>query len=157
MITGHPTEEQVHAHALDPAASPAGIHQHIGSCETCQASASRYRILFSALRDQPEPVFDFDVAELVLSALPSPKTKRSWTPYLSVMMLVVITGIPIYLFKENIVNLFSGMSQFFAYVSVGSALIFLLVRLVQIIKTYHKRFDILNHFPDLQPYSGKRV
>lgn len=157
MTAEHPTEEQLQAHVMEPEASPDRVRQHIDSCAACQTSVSVYHRLFRALHDQPGPAFDFDVAGLVLPALPSPRAKPSSIPYLPIMLLLIIAAVPIYLFKENIANLFSGMSQFFIYASAGSAAFFVLLRLVQLIKTYNQRFKVLNHLPDLQPYSGKRV
>ncbi|MBA4168250.1 MAG: hypothetical protein H0X41_12050 [Chitinophagaceae bacterium] len=157
MTIEHPTEEALQAHVLDPMASSTAMRQHIGSCTTCQTSVSAYSTLFAALQVQPEPVFDFDVAEAVLSVLPAPKTTRTPVLYGTLLLLVTITGVPLYLFKENMATLFSGMSEFFLYVCVGSALIFLLVRIMQVIKTYQRQFDLLKHLPDLQPYSGERV
>ena len=70
MTTRHLSETELQQYALDGAAAPKEYSEHIAVCENCRAEAMTYRSLFAAIKEQPEPAFDFDIAGLVLSQLP---------------------------------------------------------------------------------------
>src|SRR4051794_35225545 len=123
MNSSHATEEQLQQYALGDGGQNSGLSQHIESCATCLAAVDGYRQMFAAIAEQAPPVFSFDVAEMVVAALP--EKRRSVFPYLLSAILIAAIAIPGYLLKDNLVNLFARMSHFFLYAAIAASAVYL--------------------------------
>ena len=73
-MTPHLTEEEIQLYAMVHQNAEPRIIDHIANCENCRERAAMYKFLFYEIKEQPAPVFDFDIAGLVLPALEPVKT-----------------------------------------------------------------------------------
>jgi hypothetical protein len=111
--------------------------------------AATYQALFSGIKEEPKPVFAFDVPALVLSRLPAGKARSSPDPVLAwlVALLVVATiGIPLFLFRKNLENMFGEVSAFFLYAILAAAIIIVLFTLMDMYKKHQKQMKALNFY-----------
>ena len=72
----HPSDEGLQQYVLDPAACAPGEIDHIAGCPECQEAAAAYRVLSDALKEQPAPTFDFDLAAAVIVNLKTPPQRK---------------------------------------------------------------------------------
>ena len=77
MNTKHLTEEEVQTYAIEEAACDVDVRDHVQGCQHCRARVETYRMLITVIKEQPEPAFDFDLSELVLSRLPQTPAKTN--------------------------------------------------------------------------------
>jgi hypothetical protein len=149
----HPSETELQQYALDDSASTNAIREHIENCEVCQKESSAYQILFSGIEKLPKPVFDFDLTGLVLSRLPpiapiaAPGSPRVSISGIILIALVCCTaGIPLYLFRKNILNMFAAISSLFVYTILLAAGIFVLFRVLDMYKKFRQQMETINFY-----------
>ena len=158
MRTGHLTEEEMQDLALDHRPATGELQEHLATCAACAAGVAGYKNLFSALVSQPEPAFDFDAVTVVTTALDK-KASRSLSPFpyvVSMLILIAVLAAGMIL-QTDLTILFTGISQFFIYASLGGAVVIVVFQVLAIVKKYRRRFEYLSKWPELQPYSGGRV
>lgn len=149
MTTGHLSEMELQQCALDKSGCTKEVREHMEACESCQAEAEAYQLLFSGIKEQPKPVFDFDVSGLVLAQMPGAKTRvsRFGFPAFFLAVLVCSTiGIPLYLFRKNIWNMFSEISSLFMYTIVVAAIVIVVFRIIGMYKKYQRQMKALNFY-----------
>ncbi len=143
----HPSEKEIQQYALDKLDSSPEIIAHIDSCPDCQAEVSTYQLLFSEIKEQPAPAFDFDLQELVLSKLPKPNSRLS-TDEIIAGFLIVFTcsciGIPVYIFRKIILNTFIDIPPIFIYSIIISTTVILIIKILSLYKKYLKQMHLLN-------------
>jgi dolichol kinase len=106
-----------------------------------------YQLLFSEIKQQPKPAFDFDLRALVLPQLPSSTPRLSTDRFVAGFLVVFLcgcVGIPVYIFRQNFLYLFSGLSTFFIWAILCSALLILLFKALNMYKKYQKQMHFLN-------------
>jgi hypothetical protein len=156
MSNTHASEMELQQYASDKAGCPEVVIAHIEACANCQAEVAAYRLLFTGIRDQPAPAFDFDVSALLLPQLttaPAPPAEGQLAsgagrrfPYLMAALIFGVTGIPAYLLRKNIFYAFTGISSFFLYVILAAALIAVLWRVLDMYRKYQQRMDRLHFY-----------
>jgi len=150
MNLTHPTESEIQLYSLDRSSCPPAVAEHIESCMDCLKELKAYQQVFSAIRDIPKPVFDFDVSQLVLAQLPQftqAKPQVSADRFVAGFLIVFagcFIGIPFILFNHYIVNMFSGISPFFIYAIICCAIVILLFKTIALYKKYRKQLELLN-------------
>src|ERR1700721_173539 len=70
MTIAHPSAMELQEYALDKSGCPSSRAAHIENCENCRAVIANYQSVFTGIKEQPRPVFDFDLSGLVLEQLP---------------------------------------------------------------------------------------
>jgi hypothetical protein len=147
MTNSHPKEKDIQDYVLDRSSCSALVIRHIETCPECRQEVNGYEILFSQLKQEPELSFDFDLTELVMSHLPSPEpvmtTDRFIFGFLVVFACLCI-GVPVYVFWQNILYMFSDIPVYFIYAIVGSTGFILLFRIINIFRKYQSQMRILN-------------
>src|SRR5512138_507586 len=73
----HLSDDEVQLYVDDKKQCGMEVIQHIHSCEICKARVETYLLLIKGIQQQPQPSFDFDLSELVLSQLPPQPVKTS--------------------------------------------------------------------------------
>jgi hypothetical protein len=149
----HPSETELQQYALDDSASTNAIREHIENCEGCQKETSAYQILFSGIREQPKPVFDFDLTGFVLSRLP-PVTpvvvpshpRTSFSTFMLAALVCCTAAIPLYLFRKNISNMFAAISSIFVYIIFLAAGIFVLFRVLDMYRKFRRQMETINFY-----------
>lgn len=151
MMNSHPNEKEIQEYVLNKSSCSTTIITHIKSCVECQEEVKGYSLLFTELKQEPAISFDFDLSELVMPLLPSAEplmtTERFIFGFLVVFTCLCV-GIPVYIFWQNILYLFSGIPVYFIYVIIGSSVSILLIKVLNLFKKYQHQLRILNlHFP----------
>lgn len=147
MINSHPKEKEIQEYAINPSACSPEIMEHIESCAHCREEMMSYQFLYTGFKQQPRPVFDFDVAALVLPQLASREPLLSADRFIAGFLVVFIcscVGIPVFLFHQYILNMFSGISPFFIYIILGSATVIVLIKTLDLYKKYKNQMSLLN-------------
>lgn len=143
----HPYEKELQQYAIDKSESDRGVIAHIESCTVCQAEISSYQLLFTAIKAEPAAAFDFNLQELVLSELPKTETRLS-TDDIVAGFLVVFTcsciGIPVYVFRKIILNMFVDIPPFFIYSIIISTTLILILKILSLYKNHLKQMHLLN-------------
>ncbi|MGU3377529.1 hypothetical protein [Chryseobacterium sp. M5A1_1a] len=70
MKNMHLSETEIQQYVLNKADCDNAITEHILQCPKCQSEVEFYQLLFTEIKEIPNPVFDFDVADLVIKQLP---------------------------------------------------------------------------------------
>ncbi|UKB82300.1 hypothetical protein LF887_14940 [Chryseobacterium sp. MEBOG06] len=73
MKNMHLSEIEIQQYVLNKADCDNVITKHILQCQKCQSEVEFYQLLFTEIKEIPNPVFDFDVADLVIKQLPQRK------------------------------------------------------------------------------------
>ena len=149
----HLTDEEIQQYALDISASGTTVVEHATSCEECKAKVTNYRLLFAGIQQQPQAAFEFDLAELVMAQLPSPRPGYSpdnFFIYLIVLAGMVLTGAAFYYFRGYIVSLFTSIAPLFIYLTVTAVITLSIILSLDMYKTYQKKMRFLDFYQDLQ-------
>lgn len=150
MLTKHLTEEELQLYALNSSACEAAIESHVQLCEECKAKISSYQLLFTGIKEQPAPSFDFDLSKAVLSQLPlsvSTQKEKVFNPvYLLIAGAVLITGIAILLFNRYLPGLLVNILPLLLYLVVPSVIIMLVMLIIDMHKTYRKKMVSLDFY-----------
>src|SRR5579863_10058685 len=77
MSKGHLSETDIQQYVLDKTGCTQNVIAHMNDCGQCLAKAETYRLLFLQIKEQPKPVFDFDVSALVLPQISPAKEQVS--------------------------------------------------------------------------------
>jgi len=143
----HPYEKELQQYALGKSDADPKVIAHIESCSDCRAEVSMYQMLFSEIKEQPAPTFDFDLQEFVLSKLPKPQTRIS-TDDIIAGFLVIFTcsciGIPFYIFRKFVLNTFIDIPPIFIYSIIISTTAILIIKIISLYKKYLKQMHLLN-------------
>ncbi|MDP4130114.1 MAG: hypothetical protein Q8918_01835 [Bacteroidota bacterium] len=147
MNTGHPSEKEIQQYALDKSDCPMELAEHISSCESCSAGVDGYQLLFSGIKQQSKPSFDFDLTVIVLRQLPSPQSRLSADRFIACFLFIFVgccIGIPLFLFRQYLLNIFTGISPFFIYAIIVSTAIISSIKILNMYKKYQQQMNLLN-------------
>jgi hypothetical protein len=147
MRTNHLSEDAIQQYALDAPGCKAEVIEHLGCCETCKTRLANYQSLFAAMKEQPGPAFEFDVAGLILPQLQGEKresTRRDWPLYLLVSVVFSLSGFPLYYLRKDIVIMFAGMLPMAIGLAVLSTFLVFLFQGIELLKKYKSSSDALN-------------
>jgi hypothetical protein len=137
MIEAHPSDMELQQYVQDRTGCPVTVITHVEGCPHCRAAIAAYGQLFEALKQQPVPAFDFDVAALVMAKLPGERNFR-W-----VIAAIIFFGIaiPAYLFRKNAFYVFTGISTLFLALILAAAGVIMIWRIMALYKLYQKRLQ----------------
>ena len=144
MNTSHPSEKEIQDYAISKL--PA-LTNHIQSCTRCKTAVENYQLLFSEIKNQPDPAFDFNLSALVLSKLPATNRRLSAENIIAGFLIIFACcciSLPVILFRHNILNMFSSIPPPFIYAILGSTSIILSVQIGFMFKKYQNQMRFLN-------------
>jgi hypothetical protein len=102
------------------------IIDHINQCQKCKSEVEIYELLFAEIKKEPNPVFVFDIANLVMQQL-SEKQNFSFVKYLIALfsgVLITFLSILIYFTNKYFPTVFNGISSIqFSLIMVTTLLI----------------------------------
>jgi hypothetical protein len=142
----HASEQAIQEYAMDGSGIPEE-KAHIESCSDCLSAVKTYQLLFTGIQEEPEAAFNFDLSGLVMGRLPKPAARLSADRFIAGFLLLFIgcfIAMPIILFRQYIFNMFSGISPFFIFIAIGSAICILIYKVWEMYKKYLKEMQILN-------------
>ena len=140
----HPSDEGLQQYVLDPAACAPGEIDHIAGCPECQEAAAAYRVLSDALKEQPAPTFNFDLAAAVIANLQTPQRKRQGGPMLTAALIAGSIIVPAWLFRRSAYFVFTDMSAAFYWVLLAAAGIVFGFFLLRLYKKYQDVINLIN-------------
>lgn len=146
MIAGHLSEEELQQYISDPEACAGSVIEHLGSCEACMGTAKTYRLLFAGIRQQPKPVFEFDLAELVIAQLKQPKltfSSNAWVVYLFATIGILAVLALCLLFHQYLAGLFISYSNLLLYLFLAVTMSAFLFQCVEICRKYYQQIVVL--------------
>jgi len=148
MVIKHLTDDEVQQYAVDKSNSEKRIGEHIHLCEECRSKVKVYQLLITGIKQLPQPAFDFDLSELVVQQLPSPKEKTSDWVLLWLLLFIGVgfIGIILYYFKGSFVYLFNGIAAIFIYLMIITALTVFTGLFIDMYKKYDNEMKLLDSY-----------
>ncbi len=143
----HPSEKEIQQYSLAKPDSNPEVIAHIDSCPDCQAEVSIYEMLFSKIKEQPAPAFDFNLQELILSKLPKTHRRLSTEDIIAgflIFFTCVCIAIPVYIYRKIILNTFIDIPPIFIYSIIISTTGILIFKILSLYKKYLKQMHLLN-------------
>lgn len=148
MVKKHLTDDEVQQYALDKFNCEKRIVEHIHLCEECTSKVEVYQLLVTGIRQQPQPAFNFNLSELVVQQLPSPKEKTSDRLLLWVLLFIGVgfIGTILYYFEGSFVYLFRGIAAIFIYLIIITALTVITGLFIAMYKKYDSEMKLLDSY-----------
>ncbi|HET6255765.1 MAG TPA: hypothetical protein VFE32_16940 [Puia sp.] len=145
MSGTHPSDEVLQEFVWDPTACTAEAIDHIAGCPGCQEAVGAYRVLAAALKKQPAPAFEFDLAASVIARIEAPPLKRRKEgSLLTTVLIVLIVGVPAWLFRKSAYFVFTDMSAVFYGVLLATAAIVVGLFLLRLHRKYQAVINLIN-------------
>jgi hypothetical protein len=147
MNYSHPSELEIQEYALDKSECATAVTEHIESCTICSAEMKTYQLLFSEIKQQPAPAFDFDLSGLVIPQLRQTSPRLSVDHFIAGFLVIFSScciGIPVFLFRKNILYMFSSVPPFFIYAIIGSTSIIVIIKILLMFKKFQSQMRLLD-------------
>lgn len=145
MKKQHLSEEEIQQYTFDMEDRILEVDRHLEVCTHCKAKVDTYRLLFLEIGKEPAPVFDFNVAELVLPQLDKSKPAISRAGLL-IGCLAVVGVLLTCLAMYSLRNLFSAILSTHLYLALTSAFSVLVSLLLDYYKKYKARMKLLESY-----------
>ena len=144
----HLTDDEVQQFVVDKLNCEKAILEHVHLCEGCKTKVEIYQMLITGIKQQPQPVFDFDLSASVLQQLPSRKEKTSDRTLLWALIFIgiVFVGLIGYYFQHSFAYVFEGISAIFIYLIVISVVTVLAGLFIDMYKKYNREMKLLDSF-----------
>jgi CHASE2 domain-containing sensor protein len=145
----HLTDEEIQDYVLDKSGVSMTVTKHAGTCEECKAKVANYQLLFTAIKHQPQPSFDFDLAELVIAKLPAVKpvaTNSNSFIYMFALAAIALTGAALYYFRVFIASLFTSITPLLIYLTATSIITLAVMLSMDMYKNYHRKMKALDFY-----------
>jgi len=142
MTSEHLSDYDIQQLVLDESNCEHNIIQHARVCPRCSSKAETYRLIFASLDELPKPVFEFDLAGMVLSKL---EVEEETHPlpirltYLTVFIIVAPLAAVSFLFGENLLDILSSVSSILLYLMVATSSTFLSFQIIDMFKIHKKQ------------------
>lgn len=149
MISRHLNDDEIQQYVLQKAACDIDIIKHIQDCETCKLKAAQYTLLFEEIKQQEKPVFDFNIADLVIAQLPQPRYKDSTDKlffYFIIFLCVFFLSIIFYFLGNNLLNLFKGITPIVVALTITTAICLFVILCIDMYKKYQAQMKTLNFY-----------
>jgi len=148
MVIKHLTDDEVQQYVVERQHNEVKIVEHIHFCEVCRAKVEVYQLMIKGIKQQPQPAFEFNLSELVVQQLPSPKENTSDRLLLWVLLFIGVgfIGTIFYYFEGSFVYLFSGIAAIFIYLMIVTALTVIAGLLITMYKKYDTEMKLLDSY-----------
>ena len=148
MVAKHLTDVEVQQYVVDRQHCEMRIVDHIHVCGDCKLKAEIYQSVVKGITLQPQPTFDFDLSELVVQQLPSPKEKASDSLLLRLLFLIgmAVIGAGVYFFEGSFVYLFKGVAASLIYLIVITAGTVCIGLFIDMYKKYNNEMKLLDSY-----------
>jgi len=147
MTVKHLQEEEMQLYAMGQKNADAFIETHLATCENCRNQVAAYKAVLVDISHQPEAVFDFDIAGLVMAGIEPVKTtnRRVIVARLfPVALIACLTAIPLYIFRKNFFTIVTGLSAVFIYISLIACITIIFFKAMQMYNKYQQQIKKLN-------------
>jgi anti-sigma factor RsiW len=141
----HPSDEVLQEYVEGRTACTPVEIDHIAGCPDCQGTIAAYRMLAGALKEQPAPAFDFDLAAAVIAQLEPPQQRtRQGGSVLTAVLIAVAIIVPAWLFRRSAYFVFTDMSAAFYWVLLAATGTVVGLSLLRLYKKYQDVINLIN-------------
>ena len=147
MISEHPSEAKLQQFALGEDVIDEGVGKHIAHCQLCQAQVAGYRMMFTVIKQQQKPSFEFDLSEIVQAQVRPEKTQRSWDRlfgYAIALVVMSVFGTVWYWFGSSFSELFKNLSNLLIFSIIVAGMIILFFQGMDMYKRYRRKMSVLD-------------
>ena len=146
MLTKHCTDDELQQYAVDKQHGENRIAEHIHICDACRMKVEVYEMMITGIKQQPQPAFDFDLAEMVLQQLPLPNPKASNDKWLIWLLATIAIGFIVasFYFLPKYFDFFQGIRIILIYLIVITAVTILAYVLMDMYKKYRQEMKVLD-------------
>ena len=146
MITGHLSAQQIQHYAFEKHSCTPQEIEHVEGCSHCSSKIEAYQLIFTTIKTQPPPAFDFDLAQAVIEQLPKSNPLVDSRFFYFILGLAFPTiGVIVYLFRSPLLNLFSGITPLSIYLIITGGLTVLAFLCLESYLTFVKKMKKLNY------------
>lgn len=148
MLTKHLTDIEVQQYVVDRQHCESKIVEHMHLCADCKFKAEIYESLVTVIKQQPQPSFDFDLSELVVQQLPSPKEIANEKLLLRLLIFIgiAVIGTAAYFVEGSFVYLFKGVTAIFIYLIIITAVTVCIGLFIDMYKKYNNEMKLLDSY-----------
>ncbi len=143
----HLTDDEVQQFVIDKQHCEVNTLEHMHACKECTIKAEVYRSLITGIKQQPQPVFDFDLSASVINQLPKAQPKPAGERLVMWTLIFVSVGFlssGAYYFRNYIASMFEGMAAIFIYLIAISVVTVIAALVFDMYKKYRKEMKVLD-------------
>lgn len=147
MTDKHLNDAEIQQYILQKSNCDVDIIEHIQHCANCKIKAEQYNLLFEGIKHQEKPVFDFNLAGLVIEQLPKAQHKASYEKsfsYFIIFITIFFSCIAFYLFGNNLLNLFIGITSVLIGLIITTFTSLLVFLCIDMYRKYQTQMKALN-------------
>ncbi|HEY1054398.1 MAG TPA: hypothetical protein VGE24_04660 [Emticicia sp.] len=143
----HLTDEEIQQYSLAADSRPEAWQAHVQHCAHCQQQVAAYKLLFEAIEAQEKPVFDFDLADLVIEQLPQPKPVQDKSfLYTVATIIAVMIGIVGFLVGNSLVSLFAYLQPILIGLVILTSMGVMVFLGIDMYQRYKTQMKVLNFY-----------
>ncbi len=149
MKNKHLSDAAIQQYILQKTNSDPDVIEHIESCANCKTRAEQYSILFEGIKQQERPVFEFNLADLVMDKLPTPQHKLSYEKlfsYFIIFISIFVAVVILYFFGSNLLNLFSEIKPVLIGLVITTVTSLLLFLCIDMNRKYQAQMKALDFY-----------
>jgi len=148
MKIKHLSDYDIQQFAFDSSECKQEVIKHMSSCETCKMRVESYSSLSYAIKNQPDPILEFNLSNTVLKQLETTTEEKPYYSYSIYFLIVLSIGVVIsslYYFKETFIDLFKSNSAIsMSFIIIIIALISL-VMILDMLRSFNKKINMLKY------------
>lgn len=149
MTNKHLNDAEIQQYILQKTNCDVDIIIHIQHCTNCKVKAEQYTLLFEEIKQQEKPVFDFNLANLVIEQLPKPQLTTSNDMsffYFIIFIAILSVGIGFYFLGNNLLNLFLGMTPILIGIIITTGISLFVFLYIDMYRKYQAQMKALNFY-----------
>ena len=147
MTNKHLNDIEIQQYILEKTNCDTDIVEHMQHCTNCEAKAAEYNLIFDEIQQQAKPIFNFNLADLVVAQLPKPQpkvAKEKWVFYFIIFIAVFSVCAIFYLFGNNLQNLLFGTKPILTGLIITTVAILLVFLCIDMYRKYQAQINALN-------------
>ena len=149
MTNKHLNDIEIQQYVLEKANCDIDIAEHMQHCTNCAAKAAQYNLMFDGIEQQEKPIFNFNLADLVVKQLPQHQPKvanEKWVFYFVIFIAIFSVCAIFYLFGNNLQNLFFGTKPILTGLIITTVTILLVFLCIDMYRKYQAQMNALNFY-----------
>ena len=149
MTNKHLNDIEIQQYVLEKTNCDTDIVEHMQHCTNCEAKAAEYNLIFDEIQQQAKPIFNFNLADLVVAQLPKPQPKvanEKWFFYFIIFILLFSVCAIFYLFGNNLQNLLLGTKPIITGLITTTVTILLVFLCIDMYRKYKAKMNALNFY-----------
>lgn len=149
MTNNHLNDAEIQQYVLQKTQCNIDIVKHVQNCKTCKIKAEQYNLLFEGIKQQGNPVFDFNLADLVIGQLSKSRVKVSndksfsyFIFFISLFSLCII----FYLFRDSLLSLFKEITPILVALIITTVTCLFVILCIDMYRKYQTQMKTLNFY-----------